>query len=67
MPLHVECHLDGAPYTSPGVHPIELSAPGYAALSLEVEVQASAPGACCSCGYSTTGVDVTLTPSSGSD
>jgi hypothetical protein len=62
------CPLDGAPYTTPGVHRIQLSAPGYEPLEADVEVgEAPLPKPCCYCGYIPTRADIALTrlPSSG--
>jgi hypothetical protein len=61
------CQLDGPPYTTPGLHRIELTAPGHDALSVDVELTPSPPALCCDCGYTPTRVDVTLEPRPGSN
>ena len=62
------CQLVGAPYTTPGLHHIELAAEGYEPLGVDVEVEKpTLPNLCCSCGYTPTRVEVALTPLPSSD
>ena len=54
------CELVGAPYDTPGVHTIELSAPGFATTRVEVPVKEDAASACCACRYLPSEANVVL-------
>jgi hypothetical protein len=64
---NTQCQLEGSPYTRPGPHTLELSAPGHETSTVEVEVGMQAPVLCCQCGYTPVRRDLTLAPLASSD